>query len=266
MKILCTTDFSNTSINAIDFLYRMLSGIAGSHLSIIHCISVQQRSGMLLSMESLLHEKAEEDMETLKAKFQTTHNLSVVTAIYLANPKTFIINLSKKNGYDMIVTGSTGLTSLKEMTIGSVSEYFITHSEVPVLVVPPQIKYVNLDTVVIALGPNEIINIDRLQFLYQLLSSFESKISMIQVVEKGTNLVTVDPRVGDFLKDLNYEFETVKKETTISDAINQYAYQVQADLVCMIHHQKTWFQKLWHQSITKEEMYDLRSPILVIPD
>ena len=46
-----------------------------------------------------------------------------------------IVNFSKKGKYDMIVIGARGLNPIKKILLGSTSNYVLSHSKIPVLVV-----------------------------------------------------------------------------------------------------------------------------------
>ncbi len=266
MKVLCATDFSKASVNAIDWTYRMLSKIGDAELSIIHCISNQRRSDILLSVTDILRERADNDIQVILKRYPSTDKLRVKAEVQIGHPKTKLSILASKHKYDLIVTGSTGLTSLKDMTVGSFSQYLMAHSEVPVLVIPPEVTFKSLERVVISLGKTEVKNIERLNFMYELFSPFNSHISFVQVIEPNTHAVTVDPRISEYLKDLEYDFETIEKKGSINASINHYCSQVHADLVCMIHQQRSWFQQMFHHSITKDELFIIELPFLVIPD
>lgn len=51
-------------------------------------------------------------------------------------PKKEIINTAKEWGADLIVMGTHGRTGLAHMMMGSVAEYVIKHTAIPVMVVP----------------------------------------------------------------------------------------------------------------------------------
>jgi len=266
MKVLCTTDFSNTSINALQWIYKMLNDFPRSELLIIHCIPPQRRADMLVSVLEILMERAEYDLVAIGEKFGSTDKLIVSTKAVVANPKSYITQLSAKGSYDLIVTGSTGLTSLKDITVGSVSQYLMSNGKIPILVIPPDSSFTGVKTAVLSMGKTEIRNIDRLNFVYQLLSRYDSKLKLVQVADGDKHTVTVDPRIGKYLKNLDYDFETISNNKGIAKTIDEYCDKLNADIVCMIHQQKKWYKSLFHHSITKDKLFKIKRPILIIPD
>ena len=46
-----------------------------------------------------------------------------------------IVNFSKKGKYDMIIIGARGMNPVKQVLLGSTSNYVLSHSKIPVLVV-----------------------------------------------------------------------------------------------------------------------------------
>lgn len=56
------------------------------------------------------------------------------------DPKKEIINIAKQWDADMIVVGTHGRSGLSRLLEGSVAEYVLKHSEVPVLTTPLDIK------------------------------------------------------------------------------------------------------------------------------
>ncbi|MDN5204764.1 universal stress protein [Fulvivirgaceae bacterium BMA10] len=52
------------------------------------------------------------------------------------DPKRDILNTAMDWGADMIIVGSRGHSALEKLILGSVSEYLLHHSTIPVMVVP----------------------------------------------------------------------------------------------------------------------------------
>ena len=66
MKVLCPVDFSVASTNAAKWVASFISQIGDSQLDLVHFIYVMRRAGIFVSVTSVLQERAEADMETLK--------------------------------------------------------------------------------------------------------------------------------------------------------------------------------------------------------
>jgi len=55
-------------------------------------------------------------------------------------PEEEIINISKEWEADLIIMGTHGRTAIGKMLTGSVAEYVIRHSTIPVLITPPRME------------------------------------------------------------------------------------------------------------------------------
>jgi len=267
MKVLCATDFSDVSINAIEWTFEMLKKAGGGELEIVHCVETLRRSDMLVSMDDLLIKHALQDMKALEQKFiDPIDNVKVSTSVHKAYIKNFIPPYASQKEFDLIVTGTTGLTSLKNMLVGSVTDHFSKHSDIPLLTIPEKSKFKSLDSVVIGLGKEELRNTNNLSLLYNLLDPHDPRVFLTQVMEKNHHTLSVDLRIESYLKDLTYEYMPVEQEGSINATLNNFCKEVEADMLCMVHYKRNWLEKFWHKSITKEELYSIETPLLIIPD
>ena len=66
--------------------------------------------------------------------FQIEHRLILKDE----RPDHTIIEVAKEEKVDLIVIGARGLGSLRRTVLGSVSDFVVHHSPVPVTVVPPE--------------------------------------------------------------------------------------------------------------------------------
>lgn len=55
-------------------------------------------------------------------------------------PEKEILNIAKEWQADLIVMGTHGRSGITKLLFGSVAEYVLKHSEVPVIVAPPEMK------------------------------------------------------------------------------------------------------------------------------
>ncbi|AEB94387.1 MAG: universal stress protein [Metallosphaera sp.] len=81
-----------------------------------------------------LYAKARADIENGK-KTAEQGGVKADGVIVEGDPATAILDYASKNGIDLIITGSRGLSTIKRMFLGSVSSRIIHEAKMPVLVV-----------------------------------------------------------------------------------------------------------------------------------
>jgi len=89
-----------------------------------------------LSIEDIItnEKKLGEEILNKFKQYAEKENVKVNTIVKIGRPDKEIIEESK-NGYDVIVIGSKGLTGIKRYLLGSVAEHVVRYAEIPVLVV-----------------------------------------------------------------------------------------------------------------------------------
>lgn len=88
--------------------------------------------------ETILLKQAEETIEQLIKMYNDVEEVLRFTPEGF--PKKEIINTANEWEADLIVMGTHGRTGLAHLMMGSVAEYVIKHSTVPVMVVPKNLK------------------------------------------------------------------------------------------------------------------------------
>ena len=69
------------------------------------------------------------------ANAEIAHLPNAKTTLLQGNPSDIVVSYAEKEGADLIVIGSRGLSDFKEFLLGSVSHHVVQHAKVPVLVV-----------------------------------------------------------------------------------------------------------------------------------
>lgn len=85
-------------------------------------------------MQLKFQEQAEKIVNRARAKLETsgiTHSVQMLDG----EPAGMIVEYARRNGFNLILIGSRGMSELKELFLGSVSHNVVQHSQVPVLVV-----------------------------------------------------------------------------------------------------------------------------------
>lgn len=264
MKILCPTDFSEASTNACLAAAKLINPFEDKQIHLVHCINIVSRAGMFLKMEDMLRQQAKEDLNKLKESIEIINpEIKVTSTVVLENPKSYTTKLAEKEGFDLISIGTEGLSALKDVTIGSVTEYIIRKSNIPVLAIPPQS---NLDSISsIAMGIENDVSIHRnsLTFLESIADFNNAKIIGINVRSAGQMASSF--KMETLFPTLETEFHSIEVENNIPSTMANFVSNNDISILVMIHQKKNWLQRLFYNSITKAELFEINFPLLVLP-
>jgi len=113
-----------------------LIGKYGSRLEVVHVVPCEF-GGDSVNAFDLVEELKAKGKKILDQcnKIAAKKNISIKTFSELGDPAKIIIELAKRNDYDLIVMGSRGRSAIKELLLGSVAQKVTHHAKCPVMVV-----------------------------------------------------------------------------------------------------------------------------------
>ena len=138
-KILCPTDFSETSEKSLDYAL-FLAKAHQAQLVILHVVDHLQGFDhyeilALTPMEiaQKMEKRANENLDDLLTRIEGA--VSAEKAVRNGKTSVEICEAAREAQADIIVIGSHGRTGLSHVLIGSVAETVVRHADCPVLVV-----------------------------------------------------------------------------------------------------------------------------------
>ena len=138
-KILVAYDGSDHAIRALDTAIDIAKKYEAK-LDIVEVVDTAALLGMGVApipgeVIQQVYNKAKSDVESAKSKAQQQGVKEVEAVVLEGDPATAILEYASKNGVDLIVTGSRGLSTFKRIILGSVSTKIVQDSKIPVLVI-----------------------------------------------------------------------------------------------------------------------------------
>ena len=138
-RILAPTDFSPGADNALQWAVGMCE--SNAEITILHVLdlSLVGAAGLPTEMAAMpavgqlidrLRAEAREEMRKVAARYPQAKTL-----IREGSPRATILDVAREIGADLIVMGTHGRTGLAHIFFGSVAEYVVRHSRIPVLTV-----------------------------------------------------------------------------------------------------------------------------------
>ena len=138
-RIVVAYDGSDHAIKALNTAIELAKAF-NSKLDVVEVVDTAALLGMGFApipsdVIAQIYNKAQNDVEQAKKKAQEAGVKDVTSQVLEGDPATSIIEYASKNGADLIVMGSRGLSTFKRLVLGSVSSKVVQESRVPVLVV-----------------------------------------------------------------------------------------------------------------------------------
>lgn len=262
-NILVPVDFSNHSVIALSHAIELSKNL-GENIVVLNTY----QEGVDFSTKEELYKEAKEKMDNLMNEMSIHSGDVKITPMILHGVAVDKITQTAKNrNCDLIVMGSKGASGLKEVFLGSVAGGVISESEIPVLIIPNKSERVGFYKIVFALGQDKI-NKKDVTPLLRFMKAFSSELELVHFGNEEGNSLEESDRLA-FLEGVeNYRMNYAygKSDSDIENKIQKFAKEKDADLICMIRRNRTFWQRLFGKSATMKQAYHSGIPLLILQD
>lgn len=169
---------------------------------------------------------------------------------------------------DLIVMGTKGTTDATNTLLGSVASHVVNNVKCPVLIIPKGHHAYNINEILFATDFHFTNNIA--SYLAPFLSIVEEYQPYVHIVQfnserlSGAHVKSVEElKLKGLLRDAKHSFHYVESEDT-EEAIFDFAEKNQCDLIVMVTHHYTLWERIFHRSLTKKIALHSEIPLLVL--
>lgn len=271
LKILLPTDFSDASINAIDYAIKLYENhkeemsFVFMHAVFVHGTTVDT----IRSKEDVLLSEATRKLEQLCQKYQEKHPNAGKFSIEarLGEVSYQVKQLVEEQGFDLIVMGTKGASGLKKVLIGSNATEVLKNRNCPTIIVPHQAPKLPITKILYACDFTEIDH--ELDFLVQFAKVLGAEVHLVHFYPEALSEVGVDVKETRAKLVKQYGYDKIKlfaeMENRVVDGILRYAEENKADLVVMFTEERSYLNELFGKSMTKELAFIAAFPLMAIP-
>ncbi len=265
-KILVPTDFSDCARQALDYAVAIANRF-GSEIMLYHVFKMRVTSRSFVNVDSMLKEEAEERIEQIieEVKPDLSDGASISGVAMKGGIVMSIAHRAEIGLYDLIVMGTEGTSEIVDLIMGSTAVGVIEEVSCPVLAVPQAAPYDGIESIVFAIDEKGVRDPKILKPLVDLSEVFDIPIKIYHKANPN-HPVDVEELVGRLFENIPHLFfyETTEHNTT--ESILEYARQEKADLVCLIRKKRDFLEKLFHTSVTRENVMRSHVPMLVLKE
>ncbi len=268
LKILSPTDFSDPSINAINYAKSL-----GVELdALVRIIHVDQATPIVadsvMAIEYYHENQKREHLDIVAAPLSDTIGDDILTipieSEYVQGITTDVL-LEKSMNFDLIVMGTTGTNNLVTKWLGSISRTMLKKANCPVLVVPPNAVYKKVKNIVFGYSPSPL-DSKNIESVFRWANLLNARIHVVHVAKRHTNLKSTDEisqYIGHQYPGQKVSYRTIQAKST-DEGLLHIAHEVGAELLILAKKEKSLWQYLRQGSQTEQMLPIMDIPMLVL--
>lgn len=271
--ILCPTDFSECSLNAVEYATKL-----GEHyqakLILFHVPNkkdYQKLIGGEKEMEALLFAQIKID-NLVKAvqKEGLKNGLKSCEGVIKKDVATTqaILDFTDSQGVDLIIMGTEGINQFKQNFVGTKASNIVKKANCDVLIIPRKVFYKVPRKLVYA---TDYLEEDKLaiQKVVEIAKFYSCEIDVVHV---GTKAKTIDKalhktmvsEISPFVKyeKINYVLKTYRDDPSLG--LESYLNMAKGDILFTLSRKKSWFETLFTKNLSRKMSYFINKPLFVI--
>ena len=191
-SIIYATDCSQNSAQALRYAYRF-SLIMKADLHVLHVYDLPPVNLAVINSKTILKKHMQEEQKDLVKKYCTKHLKNefrqkpiIIHAIRGTSITESILSLSKKIHPDLVILGMKDNKSTRGFFSGNIADALLHKIDVPLLIVPNNVSYNSLSTIIYATDFEEK-DIDSVLKLIEIAKPFSALIEVVHVYELHKN-------------------------------------------------------------------------------
>lgn len=268
-QILIPVDFSDASLNAAKYAVA-LAGDFGADITLVHAmqpgiLTDDSFLAPLIVTRAERIEAADREIQKVVRALSATCRGKISGLVEDGLPADVIQEVATRLNADVIVMGMKGRGKSNSM-FGSVATTVVRRSETPVLLIPASADFQPPKRITLASDFHAEIRTDRYSLLHVLSKAFGSEVSILNVAQSGS--MSKDEMIGKIrtamaFEKVNHEFHSIEHRNVI-EGINLFLKHQPTDLLIMLAHKRTLFERIFTKEHTREMSYETRVPLLVV--
>jgi nucleotide-binding universal stress UspA family protein len=263
MKILLPTDFSENSLKSIDYAI-FIFGDKEVQYHLLHTFEIisTRTSVGIGELKSEMEKQADEHLVKLANELIKKHPQIKLSLEYKYGALSDLIHQNQKEDYDFIVMGTKGSSGLKEVFLGSNTWDVIANTNIPVLSVPQMVDFKQDIKLLFAIDPYNLPSKKVIEILLKMEEYTSFDINILVIKNNGDFKLN---EINELFKGIRFNLIMAENED-VEEAIEIYQQKKHIDLLVMVNQKRSFWENLFHNSITKKLTFHSKSPLLTIKD
>lgn len=270
--ILCPTDFSECSLNAVEYAAKLGEKLQAK-LILFHVPDKEDYEKLFPGtiLDESLH-TAKKKLQSLVATVQEeslSNGLSSCEGVIRAGKTVAtILKFSESEGTDLVIMGTEGVNEFKENYIGTKSSKVVLKAGCDVFIIPRKVFFKVPRKLVYA---TNYLEEDKLaiQRVVEIAQMFDAELDVVHVstkinsIDKALHLTMVE-ELQPFIhyEKVNFVLKSYRDEPGLG--LENYLITAKGNILFTLSKKKTWFEQLFTSNLSKKMSYFINKPLFVI--
>lgn len=272
-KIICPTDFSECSLNAIEYAAKLGEKFQ-AELVLFHVPNTDDyqklfaKNPVTMDLLTFAEKKLESLVQEVKKESLDKGLTSCTGIIEEGKTSSTILEFAEKHKFDLIIMGTEGINDFKKNYIGTRTSKVVAKSSVDVMVIPRKVFFKPIKKFVYA---TDYMEEDKkaIQKIVRMARFYDSEIDIVHV---GTKKKSIDKAlhntmVSEITPYVNYEKVNFILKSYRDDpglGLENYLITSKGDMLVTLSKKKSWFDQLFTNNLSKKMSYFINKPFYVI--
>lgn len=273
-KILVPTDFLESSVNALNYAAQLAKHIQAK-VYLLHVYQVPVPATDIpvsypVPVDDLEKEFIEESNRIIKEQKQKLGWDPEINVIIRAGITTTEINDAVEDlEIDLIVMGLRHNITLTDRIFGSTGTWMIKKTKVPVLFIPETVSFQPPDRIGIAVDFNHVDDLNKPGVIREFADLFKSKLDIFSVIhpdeDSPSDRAVIFSGIEHAMKDLTHSVH-ITPHKNVTEGILNLVDENKSRILGIFHHHPNLFERIFSTFHSKEVSYEVKIPLLVIPE
>jgi len=266
---LVPVDFSAASDNALIYAANLAQSIK-ARLLLLHAYMlptpVSEVPYVMITADELQKEN-EQMMKKTSDRLTQQFQVEITTIVRLGIASDEVKAVTRDQKVDLVIMGMKGAGGLEKI-IGSTTTNVIHKVSTPVLIVPHDAVYKHISAIAYASDFKEPAQTGLFMPLIHLARHFNAPINIVHIQsghggrdEAETGKLSLQAA----FRDHPHQFLT-REDSSVNHGINEYLQESGSDLLVMVAHKHSFFERVFSKSHTSSMAHETHTPMLVLPE
>lgn len=270
-KILVPTDFSEAAFNALEYAIKLSKKIESEILLLNAYAAPSTSSSVMIDLTDVLREDSEKGLENVKNKaLELYPNTNIDTIGYNGDLIASVWHSSKNNDIDFIIMGTTGASGLKEVFLGSNTAALIQEVNIPIIAIPEESELDDNLKIAVSTDLKNLKNVSVFNIVKNFAKKLNGEFHLINVSEDlskvdPTNFVEHATDVEEIFTGFDHSFKFLENNDYEEEILN-YITENDINMLVVVSRKRNFFERLFHQSISRKLTMSSPVPIVVLSE